>query len=751
MLTQFLSRDYRSAAFEWRETFLVQIVLRTLLTVALLGGLLAAFILIAAGKADELSIDRQQHLIATVIEQNFRAIEHDQEASTVWNDAVEQMNAPVRNDDWIDRNLGIWFHTYYGHDEVFIVDGADRVIYAMRSGRREVASVYAKSIGTTVTPLISELRGKMLSGADTGNDATVLSPGASDLGTVHGHPAMISVKPIVPETDDIVLKPGSEYLHVSIRYLDRSFAANLARRYELAYGHFARLPPDSSAYRQVPLRARNGNLLGYFVWEPFRPGTAMLGEVAPALIVALLFVFVIVAWLLHRISHRTLQLSAAKSHAQHLANHDPLTGLANRALFDKRLGRGLAQLDLTGRSLALLYVDLDHFKNVNDHLGHPTGDMLIRAMAQVLLDLAPGDVVARLGGDEFAIIHVADDAASSAEQLAQSIHRALARPIDLGDGEVLIGASIGIAVAPRDGHDPVELVRKADIALYDAKLTGRRRHSFFAPEMGDRIRERHEIEAELREAMRAGEGLKVVYQSYFGARSGEMIGAEALIRWDHPLRGAMLPEQFLPTAEECGLIETLNEWVLEQACTAAARWPAGMISVNLSAVQLRNPTLAERIYTIIKRARLSPSRLELEIAETSFLESSEKCRRNLGWLRDIGVRIALDDFGTGYSSFKHLRGFEIDRIKIDRSFVSTIQLGQGGSPVIQAIVDLARVSGLSTTAEGVETEQQRLFLTSIGCDALQGFLLAEPVSAADLEARLLSAPPGPRLKSEPEA
>ncbi len=751
VLTQFLSRDYRSAAFEWRETFLVQIVLRTLLTVALLGGLLAAFILIAAGKADELSIDRQQHLIATVIEQNFRAIEHDQEASTVWNDAVEQMNAPVRNDDWIDRNLGIWFHTYYGHDEVFIVDGADRVIYAMRSGRREVASVYAKSIGTTVTPLISELRGKMLSGADTGNDATVLSPGASDLGTVHGHPAMISVKPIVPETDDIVLKPGSEYLHVSIRYLDRSFAANLARRYELAYGHFARLPPDSSAYRQVPLRARNGNLLGYFVWEPFRPGTAMLGEVAPALIVALLFVFVIVAWLLHRISHRTLQLSAAKSHAQHLANHDPLTGLANRALFDKRLGRGLAQLDLTGRSLALLYVDLDHFKNVNDHLGHPTGDMLIRAMAQVLLDLAPGDVVARLGGDEFAIIHVADDAASSAEQLAQSIHRALARPIDLGDGEVLIGASIGIAVAPRDGHDPVELVRKADIALYDAKLTGRRRHSFFAPEMGDRIRERHEIEAELREAMRAGEGLKVVYQSYFGARSGEMIGAEALIRWDHPLRGAMLPEQFLPTAEECGLIETLNEWVLEQACTAAARWPAGMISVNLSAVQLRNPTLAERIYTIIKRARLSPSRLELEIAETSFLESSEKCRRNLGWLRDIGVRIALDDFGTGYSSFKHLRGFEIDRIKIDRSFVSTIQLGQGGSPVIQAIVDLARVSGLSTTAEGVETEQQRLFLTSIGCDALQGFLLAEPVSAADLEARLLSAPPGPRLKSEPEA
>jgi len=749
VLTGGILRGQRLAAFEWRETFLVQIVLRTLLIVALLGGLLAAFILIAAGKADELAVDRQQHLIATVIEQSFRTIEHDQEASTVWDDAVEQMNAPTRDDDWIDRNLGIWFYTYYGHDEVFIVDGADRIIYAMRSGRREGVPAYAKSIGTTVTPLMSELRGKMRNSDNSGNDATVLSPGASDLGTVHGHPAMISVKPIVPETDDIVVKPGSQYLHVSIRYLDRSFAAALARRYELADGHFAKAPPDDSKYRQIPLRARSGSLLGYFVWEPFRPGTAMLGELAPALIVALLFVFVIVAWLLHRISHRTLQLSVAKSHALHLANHDPLTGLANRALFDRRLGREQAQLDLTGRSLALLYVDLDHFKNVNDHLGHPTGDLLIRAMARILLDLAPGDVVARLGGDEFAIIHVADDAASSAEQLAQSIHRALARPIDLGDGEVLIGASIGIAVAPGDGHDPVELVRKADIALYDAKLTGRRRHSFFTPEMGDRIRERHEIEAELREAMRAGEGLRVVYQPYFGARSGEMIGAEALIRWDHPLRGPMLPEQFIPTAEECGLIETLNEWVLEQACIAAARWPAGIISVNLSAVQLRNPTLAERIYTIVKRARLSPSRLELEITETSFLESSEKCRRNLGWLRDIGVRIALDEFGTGYSSFKHLRGFEIDRIKIDRSFVSTIQLGQGGSPVIQAIIDLARVSALSTIADGVETEQQQLFLTSIGCDALQGILLAEPVEAADLEARFLGVPARPRL--EPEA
>jgi len=355
------------------------------------------------------------------------------------------------------------------------------------------------------------------------------------------------------------------------------------------------------------------------------------------------------------------------------------------------------------------------------------------------MDLAPGDLVARLGGDEFAIVHMSDEPALTADQIARSIHRALSRPIDLGQGEVLIGASIGVALAPQDGLDRVELVRKADIALYDAKHGGRRRHSFYAEPMGDRIRERHETEAELREAMRTGEGLSIAYQPYFAARSGRLLGAEALIRWDHPVRGKIMPDQFIPIAEETGLIETLNEWVLEQACTAAARWPDGVVSVNLSPVQLRNPALAERVYAIVRRSGLFPNRLELEITETSFAESGEKCLANLGWLRDIGIRIALDDFGTGYSSFRHLRGFEIDRIKIDRSFVATIQPGQAGSPVIQAIVDLARQSGLETTAEGIETEQQRLYLASIGCDMLQGFLLAEPLGPDEIAARFAAA------------
>ncbi len=717
---------------EEREAFASQIIAWSLLIVLVMATLLAAFIWVAARKADELAIDRQQHLIAIVLEQNFRSVAQDQESSTVWDDSVKQMRARARDLQWMDDNLGIWFHTYFGHDEILIVDGNDNPIYAMREGKRIQVESYARGFGTAATPLIAELRSKMRRGVPVRRASSILTPGAIDLGMVHGHPAIVSVKPIVSDSGEIRQRPGAEYVHVSIRYLDGTFVADLARRYQLAGGQFSATPPVESDASSVPLRTRSGRTIGYFSWDPFRPGTAMLGQLAPALVGALLLVFGIVAWLLYRIRRSTILLGDARTQAQHLADHDALTSLANRALFDKELNRRLAE---PSPKLALLYVDLDHFKNVNDHLGHPTGDLLIVALSRILAELAPADVVARVGGDEFAIIHMAADAVASAEKLCRKIHRALARPIDLGQGEVLIGASIGIAIAPTDATDPVDLVRKADIAMYDAKLSGRRRHSFYAEPMGRRIRERGEIETDLRDAMRTGKGLSVVYQPYFEARSGAMVGAEALIRWHHPTRGITLPEQFIPIAEECGLIETLNEWVLEQACVAAARWPSGTVSVNLSPVQLRNPSLAERVFAILKRIRLNPDRLVLEIPEASFLQSNRAARSNLGWLSDIGVQIALDDFGTGYSSFKQMDGFEVDHIKIDQSFIAMIQFGHGGSPVIKAIVDLARSSGLQTTAEGVETEQQRLYLASIGCDMLQGSLLCGPLSAADISAR----------------
>ncbi|RYD86766.1 MAG: bifunctional diguanylate cyclase/phosphodiesterase, partial [Sphingomonadales bacterium] len=297
---------------EGRESVVSQIIVRTIAIVLLMAGLLAAFVWIGARKADELSIDRQQHLISIVLEQSFRAIAHDQEAATVWDDSVRELQKPRRDDDWLDDNLGIWFHTYYGHDEIFIVDPADRLIYAMRSGKRAVAASYVQSVGTAAAPLTAELRSKMRSGVPVQRASSILTPGAIDLAMVHGHPAIVSVKPIVSDTGEIVVPPGREYLHVAIRYLDGSFVHDLASRYQLANGRFSRTPPADSGESSVKLRTRKGEVIGYFAWSPFRPGTAMLGQVAPALVGSLLLVFAIVAWLLFRISRSTLQLSVAK-------------------------------------------------------------------------------------------------------------------------------------------------------------------------------------------------------------------------------------------------------------------------------------------------------------------------------------------------------------------------------------------------------------------------------------------------------
>jgi diguanylate cyclase (GGDEF)-like protein len=714
------------------DRLLSQIIIKSSIIVAIMAALLLIFVILAARDADRLAIDRQQHLIATVLEQNIRTIAHDQEAVTVWEDSVRQVRSRPLDLAWLDGNLGIWFNTYYEHDEVFVLDDHDRPIYAMQAGRRSDPQLYARQLGTRLAPLVVELRAKLFHPAISRHLGRNVTVGTADVAMIGDHPAIVSVKPIISDSTQFLQVPGREYLHISIRYLDGKFAQDLARRYELDKAHFAMAPPQGSAAFGVPIRARSGETLGYFVWDPFRPGSAMFRRLLPTLLGALLLVFGVVILLMHRIGRSALQLTNAKVRAQHLAHHDPLTGLANRALFDNNLGAELDLVRLSGESLALLYIDLDHFKNVNDNLGHPTGDALIREVAQILKGCAAnGDTVARLGGDEFAIVAVRANVVEGAEQLSRDIARALSRPLDLGHGEVLVRASIGIALAPHDAADAVELVRKADIALYDAKSTGRGRHSFFNEDMGECIRYRHEIERDLRTAV-VQDNLTIVYQPYFDAMTRELTGFEALLRWNHPRLGAIWPEVFIPIAEECGLIEVMGEWVLEQACRAATSW-ATNISVNLSAIQLRNPALIERVFSILKRTRMAPSRLDLEITETSFLECDDICRANIGHLRDIGVRISLDDFGTGYSSFRHLHSLEVDRLKIDQTFISVIDPATGGSPVVQAIVDLARASGIKTTAEGVETPEQLQYLASIGCNTVQGYLLGRPMAAADVD------------------
>jgi diguanylate cyclase (GGDEF)-like protein len=716
-----------------------------MLAVAMAALAACAMLFWSTSAADKLSLDRQHQLVKAVLEQSVATVAHDQESVTVWDDSVHQLRARPRDPDWLDSNLGIWVHSYYGHDATYVLDPDDRPIYVMTDGRRGRPADFQAVAGAAL-PLARELRARLRSGAPENLPSNILSPGASDIAVADGHPAIISVKPVRSDSGTIEQQPGSEYIHISVRRLDGSFLDTVRTTYGFTGARFA-WTEDGLAReeRAVALRSREGRTIGYFVWEPFAPGTVVFARLIFPLVLGFVILGTLVSVLIARVRKRTSQLRESRAAAQHLAFHDTLTGLPNRALFDDRLDHALAVFrDTAEHRLALIYLDLDRFKKVNDTLGHPAGDELIRQFAARLKAIIRvNDTAARLGGDEFAIIQTDVGSLADTECLCTRIIEAGSAPFTLGNNQIYVGVSVGVALAGRDGLDPGELIRKADIALYQAKAQGRGTFKFFAAAMDEPIRVREATERDLRSAMQAGDQLSVVYQPLYASESGEVTGVEALVRWNHPETGEISPTTFIPVAEEMGVIEPLGEWVLAEACRAARDWPV-TISVNVSAVQLRNPHFANRALGIISDAGIQPERLELEITETALLEPAPAVTTNLRLLRSFGVRIALDDFGTGYSSFSHLREFEVDRVKIDRTFVDKIDTSRGGSAIIQAIVELARSSGLQTTAEGVETDEQRGFLKTIGCNELQGFLMSQPLSRRKMD-RLLGTAPSRRV------
>lgn len=416
-----------------------------------------------------------------------------------------------------------------------------------------------------------------------------------------------------------------------------------------------------------------------------------------------------------------------------LAHYDPLTDLPNRVLFQKSLSEALARRARKGDQLAVHFIDLDRFKTVNDTLGHPLGDALLREAAERLRRcVREGDTVARLGGDEFAVVQTGLSSMDGATRLAGRIVTAMAAPFDLGGHQVVIGASVGVSAAPSDGEDADELLKKADMALYRAKGDGRGAFHFFEHAMDEQLQARRALELDLRRALQDGE-FELFYQPLYHLSDERVTGCEALLRWNHPERGMVSPADFIPLAEEIGLIGPLGDWVLRHACAEAARWPAHVrLAVNLSPAQFRDRRLVATVVSALAVSGLPAHRLELEITESVLLQDNAANMTMLHDLKALGVRISMDDFGTGYSSLSYLRSFPFDKIKIDQTFVRDILHDSDAQAIIKAVLDLGASMGVITTAEGVETQAQLDALRGQGCAEIQGYFISRPAPAAEI-------------------
>ena len=426
------------------------------------------------------------------------------------------------------------------------------------------------------------------------------------------------------------------------------------------------------------------------------------------------------------------EIRKVESRIAHMALHDDLTGLPNRALFRDRIEAALPRTN-RGDSFAVIIIDIDHFKDINDSLGHPAGDELLKRLAKRMQGCVREiDTIARLGGDEFAIIQVSANQPQDVTALTRRIYEAVKEPFDIDGHQLSVNVSMGISIAPDDGHEADKLLKNADMALYKAKADGRGVFHFFEEEMDTRMQARRQTETELRSAITNDE-FELFYQPLFESQSSEICGLEALLRWRHPERGLVPPGDFIPLAEDIGLIIPMGNWVITQACRDAATWPNHIkVAVNVSAVQFRNDSLVPTVIQALSSSKLRPNRLELEITETAMLKDSDRTLEILHQLKGIGVRIVMDDFGTGYSSLSYLRSFPFDKIKIDGSFIRDLSEKEDAKAIIKAVAGLGSSLGMETTAEGVETEAQLEKVVSDGYTQIQGFLYSKPRNASEI-------------------
>ena len=478
--------------------------------------------------------------------------------------------------------------------------------------------------------------------------------------------------------------------------------------------------------RAIELADAQGDIITRLAWKPTRPGAAIVASVLPFIAVALAGFALLVGLVMRYMRRTAAAIVTGERQLRHLAWHDPVSGLPNRIYFGERLEQAIGEVRSDGTSAAVFYIDLDHFKDVNDTLGHHIGDELILNVTQRLSRIMRGDdLVARLGGDEFAIITACASDSYSLQAIAGRIIAAVCAPYQISGHNIIIGASIGIAMIDRRAGDAADILRYADMALYRAKNEGRNRACIYDAAMDADLSNRKLLEGDLLQAIK-NDGLRAAYQPIVNASGDTVVGVEALARWTHPTHGEIPPSRFIPIAEHSGLIVELGEWMLRRACLDGRDWPGLTVAVNVSPLQFRRSDFVELVERILTETDFDANRLELELTESTLLGNLETAELSMLRLKAIGVRFALDDFGTGYSSLLYLRRFPFDKLKIDSSFVRAIEKAPDAAAIVHAVVSLGRGLGMKVTAEGVETAEQHLFLRAAGVHSMQGYRFGKP-------------------------
>ncbi len=665
-----------------------------------------------------------------------------QQASVLVNDPIYYITTgPIYDTAWLYHNVALWLKLRYGFSRTILLD--QERIPRFVDGPNVYEKWVTPDLLDRMDPAVKAVQNRYLASLKAlpgglfyfDPDYRINEHNLSETGivSIKGNIYLFSATAITPELVKLVSQREPPAILINFKQLNGELLGEIGRVSALKNLVLDSIPAPETSGPLIDLKAPDGHTIGHIHWQAEQPGLEMQSRITPVLTVLALALVGLSIVVTTFIRQSTRRLASSRADAVRASLHDPLSGLPNRRQFKQLLDRTLNEPKIVRNGAAVLYLDLDRFKDINDTLGHAAGDRVICVIAERLLRILPEDgIVARISGDEFALLLPDCPNETQAGRFMSRLQDMMVQPVSFGPDEIHVTVSMGAALAPRDGLEAEELLRKADIALYDAKSNGRNRWSFFEPSMQEHVRTKDEIARELRKAIDE-DLLDVAYQPQCDSRSDTIVAIEALARWNRPNTGPVPPTSFIPVAEETGLINDLGLWILRKACQDAHRWPGIIVSVNVSPTQFKHPRFVDNVIATLQEFVLDPTRLEIEVTKTVFAGRDRKTLQSLKRLKDLGIKIALDDFGSGYSSLSYLRHFPFDTLKIDRDFISAMNDSPEARAIVRTIIRLGQALGMTIVAEGIEEKQQADYLTANGCHRLQGYFISHPLSAHDLD------------------